>query len=94
MYWNLPTFFSSPCVVACFRRLPTGKLDGWLWKQAGMHDGKSRTALGHKAWKRRWFVLEGTTLSYYESPKGAVKGTVDLANCTAVEVLAQNSYAA
>jgi PH domain len=42
---------------------------GWLWKQ------------GHnfKTWKRRWFVLRGSELSYFSKAEEAVsRGTVDL----------------
>lgn len=38
------------------------------------------TKLGQvfKTWKRRWFVLQGSTISYYTSPEGKLKGTISL----------------
>lgn len=38
------------------------------------------TKLGYvfKTWKRRWFVLNGTKISYYTSPDGKLKGTISL----------------
>ena len=35
--------------------------EGYLEKR-----GKGSSALGRQNWKRRWFVLEGSSLSYYD----------------------------
>ena len=42
--------------------------DGWLTKQ-----GAKR-----KTWKKRWFELRGSMLSYYVAPAGEEKGALDL----------------
>lgn len=42
--------------------------DGWMTKQGGFI----------KTWKKRWFVLEGTMLSYYVKPDGKMKGQIDI----------------
>ena len=40
------------------------------------------TKLGQafKTWKRRWFVLQGSTISYYTSPGSKLNGTISLEN--------------
>jgi hypothetical protein len=37
-------------------------MEGYLYKK-----GTGSSAIGRKNWKRRWFLLEGAALSYYES---------------------------
>lgn len=37
-------------------------MEGFLYKK-----GTGNSAIGRKNWKRRWFLLEGAALSYYES---------------------------
>lgn len=46
--------------------------EGWATKQ------------GHifKTWKRRWFVLKDSTISYYVSPGGKLKGTFSINGAT------------
>lgn len=46
--------------------------EGWLNKQGFLF----------KIWNRRWFVLNGLTLSYYFSSGGKIKGTIPLNNST------------
>lgn len=42
------------------------------------------TKLGYvfKTWKRRWFVLKGSTITYFTSPNGKLKGTISLDGST------------
>ena len=42
--------------------------EGWGTKQGGFI----------KTWKHRWFVLSGSTLSYYVKPGGKLKGEIDI----------------
>jgi len=37
-------------------------MEGFLEKK-----GRGESAVGRKNWKRRWFVLEGSILTYYEN---------------------------
>ena len=50
------------------------EMRGWLTKLGGI-----RTS-----WKKRWFHLQGGTLSYCETEGGAVKGTIELSACVGV----------
>jgi hypothetical protein len=46
--------------------------EGWLTKQGG----------AIKTWKKRWFVLRSSSLSYYKEQKDTVpQGTIDLTTC-------------
>lgn len=62
--------------------LPTEVTRGYMTKQGGMM----------KNWKKRWFVLEGHTLTYYadkanaESSYPTPKGSVDMRQVSAVEM--------
>ena len=49
--------------------------EGWLTKQGGKI----------KTWKKRWFALEGTVLSYAEKQGKKLKGSMDLSHATSVE---------
>jgi hypothetical protein len=56
-----------------------GAQTGWLWKMAG------KTRLIGSPWQRRWFVLDGARLDYYDKEsRGTLKGTVDLSECVHV----------
>ena len=48
----------------------SNRVSGWLLKRGGLR----------KSWKRRWFVLEGTTVSYFKTTDETVSpaGTIDL----------------
>lgn len=48
--------------------------EGWMTKQGGFI----------KTWKRRWFVLRGTTLAYFVKPGGKLKGEIECAGATEV----------
>ena len=37
-------------------------LEGFLWKK-----GRGESSIGRRNWKKRWFVLDGQLLHYYES---------------------------
>jgi cytochrome c-type biogenesis protein CcmH/NrfG len=53
---------------------------GWLEKQGGAHGG-------NKAWKRRWFMLSGSLLSYFNSPsESATLGIFDLKGAVLVDL--------
>lgn len=61
------------------------RTEGYLHKKGGAVNKGSLG--GRRNWKKRWFVLESTTLrggresyelKYYESPKGKLKGSVAL----------------
>ena len=58
---------------------------GWLKKEGGfVHN-----------WKRRWFELRGTNLSYYTEKGGVLKGSVDLtkdSNIETTELLNQPGF--
>jgi hypothetical protein len=65
-------------------------MEGFLEKKGGSHSGLGLLPVGRRNWKRRWFVLEGAVLTYYEdfdpatnAPVGAAKGCVDLRGCQA-----------
>jgi hypothetical protein len=67
------------------QQLVLNRTEGYLHKKGGAVNKGSLG--GRRNWKKRWFVLETTTLRggretyelrYYESPKGKLKGTVDL----------------
>ena len=65
-------------------------MEGFLEKKGGSHSGLGFLPVGRRNWKRRWFVLEGAVLTYYEdfdpatnAPVGAAKGCVDLRGCQA-----------
>ena len=65
-------------------------MEGFLEKKGGSHSGLGLLPVGRRNWKRRWFVLEGAVLTYYEDfdpatnkPIGAAKGCVDLRGCQA-----------
>ena len=60
------------------------RTEGYLHKKGG---AVNRSLGGRRNWKKRWFVLENTTLrgggqhyelKYYEGPKGKLKGSVAL----------------
>jgi hypothetical protein len=42
-------------------------------------------------YKKRWFVLEGATLSYFEKPDGKPSGVVDLSTATGCEPVGASS---
>lgn len=44
---------------------------GWLIKEGRIH----------KNWKKRWFVLQGSKLSYFTAKNRKLKGTLDLETC-------------
>lgn len=50
----------------------TNSFEGWLIKQ------------GHvfKTWKKRWFTLQGTKISYFSSPDGKLKGSFSIEDAT------------
>lgn len=50
--------------------------EGWLSKKGKVV----------KNWKKRWFVLDGNALSYYEKPGKKHLGTIDLSKATSVDV--------
>ena len=54
--------------------LDAAQYTGWLHKK-----GEVNTAF-----KRRFFVLSGTTLTWHESPKSAAKGSLDVSGASAV----------
>jgi len=60
---------------------PAGEqMVGWLEKQGGAHGGS-------KAWKRRWFMLSGSMLSYFNSPsESATLGIFDLKDVVLVDL--------
>ena len=60
-------------------------MDGFLYKKGGSGLGSATFKLGRKNWLERWFLLEETTLTYYDaafredgSPAGAARGSVDV----------------
>ena len=60
-------------------------MDGFLSKKGGSGLGSSTFKLGRKNWLERYFLLEKTTLSYFEPsfdgagrPAGKARGTVEL----------------
>lgn len=56
---------------------PIDVIAGWLEKLGGVKGGT-------KAWKRRWCVLAGPLLHYYESPADATpKGSINVTGCVA-----------
>ena len=58
-------------------------LDGWLQKLA------KTTSSGKEMWQRRWFVLQGDTLSFFNSMDdagGPPKWTIDLASGSTASV--------
>ncbi len=58
---------------------------GWLWKK-----GHGSTWLfGRRNWKRRWFLLDGPTLSYHKSERLGQKslGVIDMTTATVCDVL-------
>lgn len=58
-------------------------MEGFLGKKA-----RGESNLGRKNWKKRWFILENQTLTYYEGfdletgELGGKKGVVDVAGTT------------
>ena len=65
-------------------------MEGFLEKKGGSHSGLGLLPVGRRNWKRRWVVLEGALLSYYDDfdpktnkPIGAARGCVDLRGCVA-----------
>jgi hypothetical protein len=62
-------------------------MEGFLEKK-----GSGESAFGRRNWKSRWFVLEGSTLFYYDdfdSAKGvpaALKGTHDVMGCEVTQI--------
>ena len=60
---------------------PAGEqMVGWLEKQGGVHGGS-------KAWKKRWFMLSGSMLSYFNSPtESATLGIFDLKDVVLVDL--------
>ena len=54
-------------------------MEGYLHKRGDNRGSSSPCALGLPTWKKRYFKLEGSCLSYYESRAGAPKGEVDVA---------------
>ena len=58
----------------------TRSLDGWLQRLAKTLSG------GREMWQRRWFVLQGDTLTFFNTPDdvgGPPKWSVDLSNGSA-----------
>ena len=60
-------------------------MEGFLNKKGGSGSGTGVIDLGRRNWKRRWFVLEGCYLFYFEDfdpvqekPVGAAKGVVNI----------------
>ena len=60
-------------------------MEGFLNKKGGSGSGTGLVNLGRHSWKRRWFVLEGCYLFYFEDfdpkssrPVGAAKGVVNI----------------
>jgi hypothetical protein len=56
---------------------------GMLYKK-----GKGGFIFGRANWKPRYFVLTSKALRYYASPKGSLKGIVDLASCSPEDIQA------
>lgn len=57
-------------------------LEGWIEKLGVIH----------KTWKRRWFRLEGTKLTYSNSPKSSrSEGFIYMKSVTAVNIIGQTS---
>lgn len=60
---------------------PSLEMEGFLLKK-----GKGESSFGRRNWKKRWFILEGQKLSYYEdldknfAPVG-LKGSIDVKGC-------------
>ena len=64
----------------------TRSLDGWLQRLAKTLSG------GREMWQRRWFVLQGDTLSFFNAPDdvgGPPKWSIDLSNGSAASVGAE-----
>ena len=58
----------------------TRSLDGWLQRLAKTLSG------GREMWQRRWFVLQGDTLTFFNAPDdvgGPPKWSIDLSNGSA-----------
>ncbi|OHT00169.1 RAC family serine/threonine-protein kinase like protein [Tritrichomonas foetus] len=49
---------------------------GWLTKQGGRI----------KSWKKRWFTITGTVVTYYSKVNEGEKGSINLADATAIEM--------
>lgn len=68
-------------------------MEGYLLKK-----GRGESTFGRKNWKRRWFILEDQTLSYYEDfnlqsgTPGTFKGRTDVADCILVPSSDPNSF--
>ena len=64
----------------------TRSLDGWLQRLAKTLSG------GREMWQRRWFVLQGDTLTFFNAPDdvgGPPKWSIDLSNGSAASVGAE-----
>ena len=48
-------------------------MEGFLQKK-----GKGETTFGRKNWKKRWFILERSKLSYYEDFDQSINGPINL----------------
>jgi len=57
-------------------------MEGYLYKK-----GTGSSAIGRKNWKRRWFLLEGAALSYYESFNHDTGEPIDLKGTVQVNSL-------
>ena len=53
---------------------------------------QGKSAMGRINWRSRFFVLTKESLSYYEKPEGACKGTIDLSTVKAVEHVADATF--
>eukprot|EP01038_Epipyxis_sp_PR26KG_P007064 gene7064-9642_t len=63
-------------------------MEGYLFKK-----GRGESSFGRKSWKERWFILEGSVLSYYDTldlTTGKAinqKGSADILGCEVSDVL-------
>ena len=57
-------------------------MEGFLEKKGGSHSGLGFLPVGRRNWKRRWFVLEGAVLTYYEDFDPATNAPVGAASAS------------